>query len=215
MHEEPTAYRLPDPGVRALFAEDSRYQAWLDVEAALAQAQAELGIIPPHAAEEITRKARLALLDRQAIRAGLERTGHSLVPLIWELDRICDGDAGGYVHWGATTQNVTQTGQLLLTRRAHDMFLRQLATLLEVLGPLAERAKDMLLPGRTHGQHALPATFGFKERSGSTSCAVTSTASAGARAGSSSPCSAAARARWPPSGRSAWWSRTRWRSAWA
>ena len=120
MHEEPTAYRLPDPGVRALFAEDSRYQAWLDVEAALAQAQAELGIIPPHAAEEITRKARLALLDRQAIRAGLERTGHSLVPLIWELDRICDGDAGGYVHWGATTQNVTQTGQLLLTRRAHD-----------------------------------------------------------------------------------------------
>ena len=162
MHEEPTAYRLPDPGVRALFAEDSRYQAWLDVEAALAQAQAELGIIPPHAAEEITRKARLALLDRQAIRAGLERTGHSLVPLIWELDRVCDGDAGGYVHWGATTQNVTQTGQLLLARRAHAIFLRQLATLLEVLGPLAERAKDMLLPGRTHGQHALPATFGFK-----------------------------------------------------
>ena len=162
MHEEPTAYRLPDPGVRALFAEDSRYQAWLDVEAALAQAQAELGIIPPHAAEEITRKARLALLDRAAIRAGLERTGHSLVPLIWELDRVCDGDAGGYVHWGATTQNVTQTGQLLLTRRAHAIFLRQLATLLEVLGPLAERAKDMLLPGRTHGQHALPATFGFK-----------------------------------------------------
>jgi len=162
MHEEPTAYRLPDPGVRALFAEDSRYQAWLDVEAALAQAQAELGIIPPHAAEEITRKARLALLDRAAIRAGLERTGHSLVPLIWELDRVCDGDAGGYVHWGATTQNVTQTGQLLLARRAHAIFLRQLATLLEVLGPLAERAKDMLLPGRTHGQHALPATFGFK-----------------------------------------------------
>jgi len=162
MHEEPTAYRLPDPGVRALFAEDSRYQAWLDVEAALAQAQAELGIIPAHAAEEITRKARLALLDRPAIRAGLERTGHSLVPLIWELDRVCDGDAGGYVHWGATTQNVTQTGQLLLTRRAHAIFLRQLATLLEVLGPLAERAKDMLLPGRTHGQHALPATFGFK-----------------------------------------------------
>ena len=162
MHEEPTAYRVPDPGVRALFTEDSRYQAWLDVEAALAQAQAELGVIPAHAAEEITRKARLALLDRQAIRAGLERTGHSLVPLIWELDRVCDGDAGGYVHWGATTQNVTQTGQLLLARRAHAVFLRQLAALLDVLGPLAERTKEMLLPGRTHGQHALPATFGFK-----------------------------------------------------
>lgn len=162
MHEEPTALRVPDPGVRALFTEDARYQAWLDVEAALAQAQAELDIIPAHAAEEITKKAQLRLLDRQAIRAGLERTGHSLVPLIWELDRVCDGDAGGYVHWGATTQNVTQTGQLLLVRRAHGIFLRQIGALLEVLGPLAERSKDMLLPGRTHGQHALPATFGFK-----------------------------------------------------
>jgi adenylosuccinate lyase len=162
MQDEPTAYRIPDPGVRALFAEASRFQAWLDVEAALAQAQAELGIIPVYAAEEITRKARLDLLDAAAIRAGLARTGHSLVPLIWELDRVCDGDSGGYVHWGATTQNITQTGQLLLVRRAHGVFLRQLAALLEVLAALAERTRDMLLPGRTHGQHALPATFGFK-----------------------------------------------------
>ena len=102
MHEEPTAYRVPDPGVRALFAEASRYQAWLDVEAALAQAQAELEIIPAHAAKEITAKAQLKLLDMQAIRAGLARTGHPLVPLIWELDRVCEGDAGGYAHWGVS-----------------------------------------------------------------------------------------------------------------
>lgn len=162
MQEEPTAYRIPDPGIRALFAEPSRYQAWLDVEAALAQAQAELDIIPEYAAEEITRKAQLALLDMAAIRAGLARTGHPLVPLIWELDRVCEGDAGGYVHWGATTQNITQTGQLLLVRQAHGIFLRQLATILHVLANLAERTKGMLLPGRTHGQHAVPATFGFK-----------------------------------------------------
>jgi adenylosuccinate lyase len=162
MQEEPTAYRVPDPGVRALFTEASRYQAWLDVEAALAQAQAELGIIPERAAVEIAKKAQLSRLDMAAIRAGLARTGHSLVPLIWELDRVCEGDAGGYVHWGATTQNITQTGQLLLARRAHGIFLRQLATLLDVLAGLAERTKAMLLPGRTHGQHALPATFGFK-----------------------------------------------------
>jgi 3-carboxy-cis,cis-muconate cycloisomerase len=159
---EPTAYRIEDPGVRALFAETSRYQAWLDVEAALAQAQAELGIIPRQAAEEITRKAHIALLNLDNIRAGLARTGHSLVPLIWELDRVCDGDAGGYVHWGATTQNITQTGQLLLLRRAHDIFLTQLASLLRELADLAERTKEMLLPGRTHGQHAVPATFGYK-----------------------------------------------------
>lgn len=162
MHEEPTAYRIKDPGVRALFTESARYQSWLDVETALAQAQAELGIIPQQAADEIAHKAHLPYLDLEAIRAGLARTGHGLVPLIWELDRVCEGDAGGYVHWGATTQNITQTGQLLQVRRAHTIFLKQLASILEVLANLAERTKAMLLPGRTHGQHAVPATFGFK-----------------------------------------------------
>jgi hypothetical protein len=93
MQDEPTALRVPDPGVRALFTEASRWQAWLDVEAALARAEAELGVIPAHAAAEIVARARLELLDREAIRAGLERTGHALVPLIWELDRVCEGDA--------------------------------------------------------------------------------------------------------------------------
>src|SRR5712691_2064862 len=162
MQEEPTSLRINDPGVRALFTEAARFQSWLDVEAALAQAQAELGIIPDGAAREITRKAHLSYLDLEAVRAGLARTGHPLVPLVWELDRACEGDAGGYVHWGATTQNVTQTGQLLQVRRAHDIFLRQLATILTTLADLAERTKDVLLPGRTHGQHAVPATFGFK-----------------------------------------------------
>ena len=162
MLEEPTSLRIEDPGIRALFTEAGRYQAWLDVEAALALAQADLGIIPASAAEEITRKAHLSYLDLEAVRAGLARTGHPLVPLIWELDRVCEGDAGGYVHWGATTQNITQTGQLLLVRQAHYIFLKQLATMLTTLAALAERTKDALLPGRTHGQHAVPATFGFK-----------------------------------------------------
>ena len=162
MQEEPTSLRIDDPGVRRLFSEAARYQAWLDVEAALAQAQAELDVIPAEAAAEITRKAKLAYLNLDAVREGLARTGHPLVPLVWELDRVCDGDAGGYVHWGATTQNVTQTGQLLLVRRAHTIFLTQLAALLDLLADLAEETKDALLPGRTHGQHAVPATFGYK-----------------------------------------------------
>jgi 3-carboxy-cis,cis-muconate cycloisomerase len=162
MQEEPTSLRIDDPGVRALFTEAARFQSWLDVEAALAQAQAELGIIPEAAAREIVGKARLSFLDLSAVRAGLARTGHPLVPLVWELDRACEGDAGGYVHWGATTQNVTQTGQLLQVRRAHEIFLGQLGRLLEALADLAEETKDALLPGRTHGQHAVPATFGFK-----------------------------------------------------
>jgi adenylosuccinate lyase len=84
------------------------------------------------------------------------------VPLIWELARVCGEEAGGYVHWGATTQNITQTGQLLLLRQAHKIFIGQLGRILSVMADLAERTKDMALPGRTHGQHAVPATFGFK-----------------------------------------------------
>src|SRR5437879_12478659 len=162
MLEEPTSLRIEDPGVRALFTEAARFQSWLDVEAALAQAQAELGIIPAAAAREIVARAHLKYLDLAAVRAGLAKTGHPLVPLVWELDRACEGDAGGYVHWGATTQNITQTGQLLQVRHAHEIFLGQLATVLTHLAGLAERTKDALLPGRTHGQHAVPATFGFK-----------------------------------------------------
>ena len=71
MLEEPTSLRIDDPGVRALFTEAARFQSWLDVEAALAQAQAELAIIPDHAAREITRKAHLTYLDLAAVREGL------------------------------------------------------------------------------------------------------------------------------------------------
>ena len=162
MQQEPTALRMPDPGIRELFSEAQRFQSWLDVEAALAQAQAELDVIPSDAAEEITRKARLELLDMDAIYEGMARTGHGLVPLIWELDRVCDGDAGGLVHWGATTQNITQTGKLLQLRKAHRIYLDQLARVLAMLADLAERTRDFALPGRTHGQHAVPATFGLK-----------------------------------------------------
>ncbi len=162
MQNEPTAFRVGDPGIRDIFGEASRIQAWLDVEVALAQAQAELGVIPNYAAEEIERKAQFKNLDMDNIREGLARTGHPIVPMVWELDRICEGDAGGYIHWGATTQNITQTGKLLNLRSAHNIFLRQLADLLLLLADLAESTKDTPLPGRTHGQHAVPATYGYK-----------------------------------------------------
>ena len=162
MQQEPAALRLTDPGIRAQFTEEARFQSWLDVEAALAQAQADLEVIPRPAAEEITRKAQLSLLNMDAIHEGLARTGHPLVPLIWELDRVCDGDSGGYVHWGATTQNITQTGKLLNLRKAHRIYLSQLAQILTLLADLAVKTKDYALPGRTHGQHAVPATFGYK-----------------------------------------------------
>ena len=158
----PTATRIIDPGIRALYRQENRWQAWLDVEAALARAQAALGIIPPDAADAIVANAHLALMDRARIDEGFVRTGHTLVPLVWELGRIVGDPHGGWVHWGATTQNITQTGDLLVLRRAHAIFRQQLAAILAAMADLADRGADMPIAGRTHGQHAVPATFGFK-----------------------------------------------------
>ena len=158
----PTATRVADPGIRALYRIENRWQAWLDVEAALAQAQAGLGIIPAEAAAAIVPKAKFALMDRARIDEGFARTGHTLVPLVWELGRIVGEPHGGWVHWGATTQNITQTGDLLVLRQAHAIFFRQIGEVLAAMADLAERTADMPMAGRTHGQHAVPATFGYK-----------------------------------------------------
>jgi adenylosuccinate lyase len=158
----PTATRVADPGIRALYRLENRWQAWLDVEVALARAQAELGIIPAAAADAIAGAARLENMDRARIDEGFARTGHTIVPLVWELGRIVGEPHGGWVHWGATTQNITQTGDLLVLRQAHAVFLRQIGEVLAAMADLAERSADMPVAGRTHGQHAVPATFGYK-----------------------------------------------------
>ncbi|HYZ24426.1 MAG TPA: adenylosuccinate lyase family protein [Rhodopila sp.] len=158
----PTATRVADPGIRALYCLENRWQAWLDVEAALARAQAELGIIPAAAAEAIAQAARLEKLDRKRIDEGFARTGHTIVPLVWELARVVGDPFGGWVHWGATTQNITQTGDLLVLRQAHQVFLRLIGAVLSAMADLAEKGAEMPIPGRTHGQHAVPATFGYK-----------------------------------------------------
>src|SRR5438046_5322983 len=160
--ELPTAARVSDPGIRALYKQENRWQAWLDVEVALARAQAELGIIPKDAAEAIARAARFDLLDRARIDEGFARTGHTIVPLVWELARVVGEPHGGWVHWGATTQNITQTGDLLVLRQAHGIFLKLIGDALLAAADLAERGADMPIAGRTHGQHAVPATFGYK-----------------------------------------------------
>ena len=100
----PTAKRASDPGIRALYRLERRWQAWLDVEVALAKGQAELGIIPAEAADVIARAARLELLDHARIDEGLARTGHTLVPLVWERARVVGEPHGGWVHWPASTE---------------------------------------------------------------------------------------------------------------
>src|SRR3978361_1973390 len=161
-HTLPTATRVAALGIRALYRLENRWQAWLDVEVALARAQAERSIIPVDAAEAIAKAARLENLDRARIDEGFARTGHTIVPLVWELSRVVGDPHGGWVHWGATTQNITQTGDLLVRRPAHALSPPQPGHLLPPMANLPEGSADMPIPGRTHGQHAVPATFGYK-----------------------------------------------------
>ncbi|MFB8831786.1 hypothetical protein ACE0DR_26715 [Azotobacter sp. CWF10] len=86
--------------MRRIFSDETTVQRWLDVEAALAKVQGELGIIPSQAANEIRRKARVELIDLGALKAEMDRTAHPIVPLLRVIKQVCDGDAGEYVHWG-------------------------------------------------------------------------------------------------------------------
>jgi adenylosuccinate lyase len=148
--------------LRAIFNDESRVQAWYDYEAALALAQAELGIIPAVAAAEIAAKAKVGNVDLEAIAAEIRRTKHPLVPALRALQAICAGDHGEFLHFGPTTQDVLDTGMVLQIKRAHAIFLRDLAAVGRELYRLAERHKATPMAGRTHAVQALPITFGHK-----------------------------------------------------
>ncbi len=150
------------PEMRAVFDDANLLQKWLDYEAALARAEATLGLVPTEAAAEITRKAQASLIDVAAIKRGVDKTVHPLVALIWQLSELCDGEAGRYVHWGATTQDVMDTAIVLQIQEAFPLFENTLQSLIISLSDLAAQHRDTVMAGRTHGQQALPITFGFK-----------------------------------------------------
>jgi len=149
------------PEMRALFDERAMIQRWLDVEAALAAGQAELGIIPAAAADAIARGARVERLDLDAVKRDLAATAHPIVPIVRALERAC-GEHGRWVHWGATTQDIMDTGMVLQLRDAHVILRRDLVAMVRTLSDLAALHRDTVMAGRTHGQQALPITFGFK-----------------------------------------------------
>jgi 3-carboxy-cis,cis-muconate cycloisomerase len=154
--------RVPQTNLRKLFSLEHRWQQWLTVEAALAEAEADLGIIPRVAAKVIAQKASLKYVDAGRVRERIAATSHPLTALVFELSDVVGEPYGGWVHWGATTQNITQTGDALVLREAHDEILNLLSRMLTVLAPLAERTADTVTAGRTHGQQAVPITFGLR-----------------------------------------------------
>lgn len=148
--------------LRSIFSDVATVQAWLDVEAALARVQARLGVIPQEAAEEISRKAHIRHIDLAALKREIDRTSHPIIPLLRAMKEACDGDAGEFVHWGATTQDIVDTGTVLQLRAALDEIESNCRAVHDILCEIARRHRDTVMVGRTHGQQALPVTFGYK-----------------------------------------------------
>jgi adenylosuccinate lyase len=154
------------PAMREVFDDTSTLQKFLDMEAALARAEAALGIIPEGAAEQITKAADMSLYDMDAMREEMARTSHPIVPLVRAMAAQCEkqGDkkAGEYAHWGATTQDIMDTGLVLQMKDAVDLIKDGLDELEANCIKLAREHRDTPMAGRTHGQQALPVTFGYK-----------------------------------------------------
>ncbi len=150
------------PEMTSIFDEQQRFNRWLQFEGALAASQAELGIIPVTAAAEINNRAKYENLDPATVREGYRKSRNSLIPIIKALREACRNGHGEFVHYGATTQDVLDTGQIMELRDAFRIIYRDLKKLEESLASLARKHSATPMIGRSHGQQALPITFGLK-----------------------------------------------------
>lgn len=148
--------------MKHIFSDAHITQLRMDCEAALADAEAELGIIPRAAAEEIVRKSKVSYLAFDVLRADVLHTGHPFVALVRAYKDICENGAGEYVHWGATTQDILDTAAVLQIRDAYGIVMEKAERLYRLLTDCAVRYKDLVMAGRSNGQQAMPITFGYK-----------------------------------------------------
>jgi len=158
----PIEHRYFTPEMKQVFTEENKLQRWLDVEAALARAHAALGDIPNEAAEEISRKASLEHVKLGRVKELEKEIHHDVMAMVQALSEVCEGDAGKYVHLGATSYDIVDTAWALILRDALNIVSRKLGTLKDVLLDLASTHKNTICIGRTHGQHAVPFTYGMK-----------------------------------------------------
>ena len=147
--------------MRAVFADEALVRRYVDVEVALAQAQAFTKTIPTEAARTIAEAARGMRVDFDRLRRETEITGYPILSIVHQLAEAAGG-AGGYVHWGATTQDIMDSATVLQVRAALDLVSSDLVELRDILAALALRHRNTPMAGRTHLQQALPITFGYK-----------------------------------------------------
>src|SRR6202045_481795 len=148
--------------MRRVFADENRIQTYLDIEAALARVQARLGIIPQDACDEILRHCSIAEYDFAKLKAETERIGYPVLPAVKQLVALCRDGLGEWCHWGATTQDITDTATILQIREALDLVEADLVAISDALAALAGRHRDTPMAGRSNLQQAGPITFGYK-----------------------------------------------------
>jgi adenylosuccinate lyase len=157
----PIDYRYGSQEMRNVFDEEKKLEKMLLVEAALAQALAELGKIPEKQAEEIVRKANTKDVKLERVKEIEKETKHDVMALVKALTEAC-GDAGKFVHLTATSYDIVDTANALLLKDGLEILLKRGKELLTTCLNISEKYKDLIMIGRTHGQHAVPITLGFK-----------------------------------------------------
>jgi 3-carboxy-cis,cis-muconate cycloisomerase len=150
------------PEMRQVFSDENRVACYLEVEAALARVQGRLGIIPPEAAREIESKCRVENIDFAKLKLATERIGYPILGVVQQIVALCDKGLGEWCHWGATTQDITDTGTVLQIRSALDLVEADMEAVAAALADLSRRYRDTPMAGRSNLQQAVPLTFGFK-----------------------------------------------------
>src|SRR5260370_12028001 len=148
--------------VRQVFSDEARTGYCLAIEAALARAQARLGIIPEKAAREIERQCRIENIDFARLKKQTERIGYPILGIVQQIVDLCADGLGEWCHWGATTQDITDTAAILQVRAALQLVEKEIDAIAGALADLSRRYRDTPLAGRSNLQQAVPLTFGFK-----------------------------------------------------
>ncbi|TQI81710.1 3-carboxy-cis,cis-muconate cycloisomerase [Serratia fonticola] len=149
------------PEMRAIFEDRELLRKYVEVEVALAKAEARCGVIPSKAADEITANCDADMLDFDLLRHETEIVGYPILPLVHQISKQA-GNSGGFVHWGATTQDIMDTAVVLQIRDAFELIEADINELRNILADMAQRYRTTPMAGRTHLQQALPVTFGYK-----------------------------------------------------
>jgi len=149
------------PRMREVFSDRALIGRYVEVEIALAKAEARCGVIPNEAAEAIAKYSDASKLDLDLLRQETDNVGYPILPLVHQIAKQC-GDAGRYVHWGATTQDIMDTAVVLQLREGLTIIDEDIAAVRRILADLSRRYRDTPMAGRTHLQQALPITFGYK-----------------------------------------------------